>query len=130
MRLLIAGLFLALAVPVRAASMCADTDPRVDMVIHSVVHDVARYQQYRKALADSGLIASYGGAVLAVGTRLNATPEILEGAWPDNRHSFVIRWPCAAAAKAFWTSKEYQADILPLRVGAGTFDVALYPAVE
>lgn len=100
------------------------------MVIHSVVHDVARYQAYRSALAASGLIANFGGHVLAVGTRLNAAPEMLEGQWPDNRHAFVIRWPCRAAAKAFWDSESYQRDLIPLRAGAGTFDVALYPAVE
>lgn len=120
----------AAAQPVSMQPVCAPDAPRVDMVIHSVVRDAARYQAYRQALADSRLIASFGGVVRAVGTRLNATPEMLEGDWPADRHAFVIRWPCAAAAKAFWTSDAYQRDILPLRVDAGTFDVALFPAVE
>jgi uncharacterized protein (DUF1330 family) len=100
----------------------------MDMVIVSQVTDQARYVQYRAKLAQSGLIQAFGGTVLSVATRLAATPEMLEGSWPENRHVFVIRWPCSAAAKAFWDSPGYKTDVLPLRTGAGTFDVALYPA--
>jgi uncharacterized protein (DUF1330 family) len=130
MRALVVLAGLAWSAPAAAQSTCAPDAPRVDMVIHSVVRDVARYTAYRQALADSKLIPSLGGEVRAVGTRLNAAPEMLEGDWPANRHAFVIRWPCAEAAKAFWTSETYQRDILPLRVGAGSFDVALFPAVD
>jgi uncharacterized protein (DUF1330 family) len=113
-----------------AADRCAPGDPAVDMVIVSVVQDLSRYQNYRSELARSGLIDAYGGAVLAVGTKLNAEPEMLEGSWPADRHAFVIRWPCRAAAKAFWESEKYQKELLPLRDGSGQFDVALYPAVK
>ncbi|MDX2221102.1 MAG: DUF1330 domain-containing protein [Rhodospirillaceae bacterium] len=118
------------AAPAAAQPVCTTGAAKIDMVIHSVVHDVERYTAYRQALADSKLIAAFGGVVRAVGTRLSSAPEMLEGDWPANRHAFVIRWPCAAAAKAFWNSDTYQHDILPLRRGAGSFDVALYPAVE
>ncbi|MDX2143829.1 MAG: DUF1330 domain-containing protein [Rhodospirillaceae bacterium] len=111
-----------------AEERCAPGAPAVDMIIVSVVTDTARYVQYRAALAKSQLIPRLGGEVLAVGTRLAAAPTLLEGTWPENRHTFAIRWPCEAAARAFWESPEYQTEILPLRVGAGTFDVALFPA--
>lgn len=101
----------------------------VDMVILSIVHDVERYQAYRASLFEFGTLDTYGGRVMSMGTRLEAEPEMLEGDWPDNRHAFVIRWPCEAAAKAFWHSETYQKQNLPHRVGAGQFNVALFPAV-
>jgi uncharacterized protein (DUF1330 family) len=123
---------LALGVLLSASSALAadDTcDKPVDMIILSIVHDVERYQAYRASLVELGTLDRFGGKVLAVGTRLEAEPDVLEGDWPADRHSFVIRWPCAAAAHAFWQSETYQTQNLPLRVGAGTFNVALFPAV-
>ena len=104
-------------------------DAPVDMVILSIVHDVERYQAYRSSLDELGTVEAFGGRVIALGTRLVADPVMLEGDWPDDRHAFVIRWPCAAAAHAFWASESYQKDSLPLRVGAGQFNVALFPAM-
>jgi uncharacterized protein (DUF1330 family) len=106
-----------------------DCSQPVDMIILSIVHDVERYQAYRSSLVELGTLEQFGGKVLAVGTRLEAEPDMLEGDWPDDRHSFVIRWPCAAVAHAFWQSETYQTKNLPLRVGAGEFNVALFPAV-
>jgi uncharacterized protein (DUF1330 family) len=99
-------------------------DKPVDMVILSIVHDVARYQAYRSSLIELGTLEAFGGLVISVATRLEFEPEILEGDWP-----FVIRWPCAAAAHAFWNSETYQTKNLPLRVGAGQFNVALFPSL-
>ena len=104
-------------------------DKPVDMVILSIVHDVARYQAYRSSLIELGTLEAFGGLVISVATRLEFEPEILEGDWPEDRHSFVIRWPCAAAAHAFWNSETYQTKKLPLRVGAGQFNVALFPSL-
>ena len=111
-----------------ASDYCADKDTAVDMTIVSVVSDEARYVQYRSALATSQLIPKFGGEVIAVGTPLSATPDMLEGSWPENRHTFIIRWPCEGAARAFWNSPQYRTEIFPLRDGAGNFDVALFPA--
>jgi len=106
-----------------------DCSQPVDMIILSVVHDVERYKAYRSSLVELGTLDQFGGKVIAVGTRLESDPVMLEGEWPDDRHSFVIRWPCAAAAHAFWQSETYQTQNLPLRVGAGQFNVALFPAI-
>lgn len=104
-------------------------DTPVDMVILSIVHDVERYQAYRSSLTEHGTLEEFGGRVVSVATRLEFEPVLLEGDWPDDRHSFVIRWPCAEAAHAFWQSETYQTKNLPLRVGAGQFNVALFPAI-
>lgn len=106
-----------------------DCDSPVNMVILSIVHDVERYQAYRASLAELPTLTEFGGRVIALGTRLEAEPEMLEGDWPDDRHSFVIQFPCAAAAHQFWQSDAYQNIHLPLRVGAGQFNVALFPAI-
>lgn len=104
-------------------------DKPVDMVILSVVHDVERYQAYRSSLIELGTIEKFGGRVVTVATRLVADPMMFEGEWPDDQHSFVVRWPCETAAHAFWDSEQYQTESLPLRVGAGQFNVALFPAL-
>ena len=112
-----------------AATAEENCNQPVDMIILSIVQDVERYKAYRASLVEYGTLDRFGGKVLAVGTRLEAAPDVLEGDWPVDRHSFVIRWPCAAAAHAFWNSETYQTKNLPLRVGAGQFNVALFPAV-
>lgn len=120
---------LAFVVPGFQAHAEEACDTPVDMVIISIVHDVERYNAYRSSLIELGTIEAHGGRVTSVGTRLVAEPEMFEGEWPENRHAFVIRWPCAAAAHAFWQSDSYQTESLPLRVGAGTYDIALFPAL-
>jgi uncharacterized protein (DUF1330 family) len=129
LKLLVGVGLLAAAATVNAKDRSAVCDKPVDMVILSIVHDVERYQAYRSSLDELGTVEEFGGRVISVGTRLVADPEVLEGDWPDDRHAFVIRWPCAAAAHAFWTSETYQTKILPLRVGAGQFNIALFPAI-
>lgn len=128
LRFLVA-LCMALVLTPVYASAEETCDTPMDMVIISIVHDVERYNAYRSSLIELGTIEQFGGRVITVGTRLVAEPEMFEGEWPENRHSFVIRWPCAAAAHAFWQSDSYQKESLPLRVGAGTYDIALFPAL-
>ncbi len=43
-----------------------------------------------------------------------------------SRPIVVAKFPCVEAARQFWYSDAYQKDILPLRAGAGTFDVAIF----
>ena len=123
------SMVLAFVVPVFQVQAEEACDTPVDMVIISIVHDVERYEAYRSSLTELGTIEVFGGRVTSVGTRLVAEPEMFEGEWPENRHAFVIRWPCAGAAHAFWQSDTYQTESLPLRVGAGTYDIALFPAI-
>jgi uncharacterized protein (DUF1330 family) len=118
-----------MALPALSAKAEDACDKPVDMVILSIVHDVERYEEYRASFVELGSLEAFGGRIISVGTRLEFEPEILEGEWPENRHSFVIRWPCTAAAHKFWNSEIYQTKQLPLRVGAGQYDIALFPAI-
>ena len=65
---------------------------------------------------------------VAVGAGADVTPEMLEGEWPNNLFNYIIRWPCAKAAKDFWYSDGYQNKALPIRKDAGDFTIALFPA--
>jgi len=130
---LFSALIVGLLLPLTGAAQteeAASCDNPVMMMILSVVHDDVRYQDYRESLGASGLIEAYGGDVTAVGTRFFATPDVLEGAWPEDRHMFTIRFPCRAAAEAFLTSDVYVSEYLPKRRGAGRFDIALFPAID
>ena len=126
---ILATLAIAAVNTVSAQQADGACDTPVNMVILSIVHDVERYQAYRTSLGELGTLKTFGGRVIAVGKRLEAEPEVFEGDWPRDRHSFVIQFPCAEAAHRFWNSDAYQNVHLPLRVGARQFNVALFPTV-
>ena len=130
MRSIFAALF-SFALPFSAMAQVPEScEAPVNMMILSIVQDDVRYADYRESLGASGLIEAYGGKVTAVGTRFLRPPDVLEGEWPDNRHMFTIRFPCAAAAKAFLTADIYVTEYLPKRRGAGQFNIALFPAID
>ncbi|GAA1866761.1 DUF1330 domain-containing protein [Myceligenerans crystallogenes] len=58
-------------------------------------------RRYRELAAES--IARYDGRYLARG----ATPEPLEGEWPDTHRMVVIEFPSMVQAKNWYTSPEY-----------------------
>ncbi len=103
-------------------------DSPVNMMIISKVTDEEKYDEYRKAVVDINLIGKLGGQIVAVGAGGDVTPEMLEGKWPNNLFNYIIRWPCAKAAKDFWYSDGYQNKALPIRKDAGDFTIALFPA--
>lgn len=49
------------------------------------------------------LVAQYGGEYLA----RSSNPEVMEGEWPTDRDTVVMRWPSRDAFKSFWDSPEY-----------------------
>lgn len=49
------------------------------------------------------LVEQYGGEYLARAT----APEVVEGEWPQDRDTVVIKWPSREAFKSFWDSPEY-----------------------
>lgn len=51
--------------------------------------------------------------------------EVFEGVWPDDRLFVVAHFPCAAAARGFWFSEDYQS-IRELRAGMGPLSVSLH----
>jgi uncharacterized protein (DUF1330 family) len=48
--------------------------------------------------------------------------EALSGAWTEGIFA-ISRWPTRAQAEDFWFSDRYQAQAIPLRLGAGRFTV-------
>jgi uncharacterized protein (DUF1330 family) len=51
--------------------------------------------------------------------------EVFEGIWPEDRLFVVARFPCAAAARGFWFSDDYQG-IRDLRAAMGPLSVSLH----
>jgi uncharacterized protein (DUF1330 family) len=104
------------------ASTC---DQPVLMVVSGPTHDRARMLAYGRAIAESGLYRQLGGYYV----NLFAPQEIFEGAAPAGYINIIVRFPCLANARAFWNSKVYQQQILPLRQNppAGDYIVAVYP---
>lgn len=96
----------------------------VYMVVAGQTKDRERMMAYGKAIADSGLYDRLGGYYI------NAPQPIatFEGEPGAGFVTLIVRFPCAANAKAFWYSKEYQEKIKPLRENpsAGDYTVTLY----
>jgi uncharacterized protein (DUF1330 family) len=95
----------------------------VYLVVIGTVTDPVRMGAYAKALAESGLYPKHGGHYLALGQPVTDLEN-----WPTGQSCVVAQFPDKEAAEAFWRSDQYQNDIKPLRDGAGTFHVGLFPA--
>lgn len=125
---MIAPLLLALqplpasAAPPPPQSTC---DQPVVMVVTGVTHDRERMLAYARAIADSKLYERLGGYYLNVPRSLAR----LEGDAPPGHTTLLVRFPCLANAQAFWNSRTYQEEILPLRLNpsAGDYVVDVYP---
>ena len=100
-------------------------DKPVVMVITGVTHDRARMLAYAHAIADSKLYERLGGYYLNIPRSLAR----LEGEAPPGHTTLMVRFPCLENAQAFWNSRTYQEDILPLRrnPSAGDYVVDVYP---
>ncbi len=110
----------ALGTPVEQA--CADP---VLMVVTGTTHDRERMLAYGAAIAASGLYRELGGYYVNVPRAI----AHFEGEAEEGHVTLIVRFPCLRNAQAFWTSRTYQEDILPLRLepSAGTFIVRVYP---
>jgi uncharacterized protein (DUF1330 family) len=73
--------------------------------------------EYRRRNTDA--VAGHGGRFLVRG----GEAEVLEGAW-DTVRMVVMEFPDTDAARAWWTSEEYEA-IKPLRRGASETNIIL-----
>ncbi len=100
-------------------------DEPVLMVVAGPTHDRARMMAYGEAIARSGLYRQLGGYYIN-SPRALAT---FEGDSPQGYVTLIVRFPCLANAQAFWNSRVYQEEILPLRQNpsAGTYIVTVYP---
>lgn len=108
-----------------AATPAPACNAPVIMVVAGPTKDRARMLAYGKAIADSKLYEKLGGYYINV-PRAVAT---FEGSPPQGYTTLMVRFPCLANAEAFWNSRTYQEDILPLRQGpsAGDYVVSVYP---
>ena len=79
--------------------------------------DTDALQEYRRRNTDA--VAAAGGRFLIRG----GEHELLEGEW-DTRRIVLMEFPDREAARAWWTSEEYEA-IKPLRRGASTTNIIL-----
>jgi uncharacterized protein (DUF1330 family) len=79
--------------------------------------DADALQEYRRRNTDA--VAAQGGRFVVRG----GDHELLEGEW-DTLRLVVIEFPDMAAARAWWSSEEYEA-IKPIRRGASTTNILL-----
>jgi uncharacterized protein (DUF1330 family) len=49
------------------------------------------------------LVAQYGGEYVA----RTSAPDVVEGDWPSDRDTVLMRWPSREAFMQFWNSPEY-----------------------
>lgn len=115
----------ALLAAAAATAAPAACDRPVIMVVAGPTHDRARMLAYGKAIADSRLYQKLGGYYLNIPAPL----ATFEGNPPAGYTTLMVRFPCLANAQAFWNSRTYQEEILPLRQGpsAGDYIVTVYP---
>ncbi len=99
-----------------------DTTP-VYMLVIGQIKDREKMAAYQAALMESGLYPQHGGHYIAVGRPV----EMFEGEWPDDQGMVIAKFPSLSHARAFWSSDTYQKKIKPLREGAGSFNVSVFP---
>jgi uncharacterized protein (DUF1330 family) len=92
------------------------------LVVISTITDPVKIGVYREALRDSGLYPALGGYYITSGRPV----EVLEGSTFKTSPIVVAKFPCAEAARRFWYSEVYQKKIVPLREGAGSFEVGIF----
>lgn len=108
--------------PMDLPKMPANCDKPAYLVVIASVTDPVKSRQYVTALQASGLYPALGGFYITAGK----SPQVLEGSMFEKSPIVVAKFPCRQAAHDFWYSDIYQKKILPLREGAGTFEVAIF----
>lgn len=103
---------------VGAEDLC---DEPVHMLVYGDIYDREKFRAYAEAIWASGLYPKTQGYYVAV----TPADDIFEGE-PGKDHGMVlVRFPCHAAARAFWYSDDY-AKIRPLRKGIADFVVSVF----
>lgn len=126
------ALRLALALALGGAALAAPADgcegPPVIMMVRGTIEDRARLRTYAEALQASGLYPRLSGYYLNAPAPL----AVFEGEVPAEESVLLVRFPCLAAARAFWFSSAYQARVRPARrnPSAGRFTVTVYPEIS
>lgn len=108
-------------VPTIATVAVPDADaPRTFMVIEGTGTDQARMDQYRDIILP--MMRERGAYYVAF--ELGGDVRVLAGSWSEGIFA-ISRWPSRAHAEDFWFSGRYQSVAIPLRTGAGRFDVQI-----
>lgn len=94
--------------------------PRTYMVIEGTGTDQARMDQYRDIILP--MMRERGAYYVAF--QLGGDVRVLAGQWSDGIFA-ISRWPSRTHAEDFWYSDRYQNTAIPLRTGAGRFDVQI-----
>ena len=106
--------------------MSEQHDGPVLMLVLGTIEDRDKMAKYQGALMESGLYPENQGYYIAVGRPI----EMFEDEWPAKQGMVIARFPSLEHARSFWYSEEYQKRIKPLREGAGTFNVSVFPDIS
>lgn len=98
--------------------------PRTYMLIEGTGTDQARMDQYRDVILP--MMRERGAYYVAF--ELGGNVRVLAGTWSEGIFA-ISRWPSRAHAEDFWFSDRYQQVAVPLRTGAGRFDVQVVDGV-
>lgn len=99
-------------------------DAPVYMVIAGRTLDRDRMMAYGRAIAQSDLYQKLGGYYVTIPRPV----EVFEGEVPPDYVNLTVRFPCIENARAFWNSRIYREEILPIRQNpsAGDYTVTIY----
>ncbi len=100
-------------------------DQPVYMVVAGETKDRERMVEYAQAIAASEVYERLGGYYINTPRRIATFEGDVEPAFV----TLIVRFPCLANAQAFWNSRVYQEEILPIRQNpsAGDYSVTVYP---
>lgn len=93
---------------------------RTFMVIEGTGTDQTRMDRYRDIILP--MMRERGAYYVAF--ELGGDVAVLAGEWSEGIFA-ISRWPSRAHAEDFWTCERYQQTAIPLRTGAGRFDVQI-----
>lgn len=94
--------------------------PRTFMVIEGTGTDQDRMDQYRDVILP--MLRERGAYYIVF--ELGGNVRVLAGQWAEGIFA-ISRWPSRGHAEDFWFSERYQSVAIPLRTGAGRFDVQI-----
>ena len=105
-------------------ALAACEGPPVIMMVHGRIENRERLRGYARALEASGLYPQLGGYYLNAPAPL----AVFEGEVAPEESTLLVRFPCLAAARAFWFSRAYQEEVRPARLApsAGQFTVTVH----
>lgn len=102
-------------------SVCEGLVAPALLVVTGTNEDTEKFTAYANALIASGLYEQYQGYYQVLGDPV----RVVEGMWETPEYLVIARFPCRAAAEAFWDSPVY-GRIKPMREGAGPLRATIF----